>query len=72
MRLKRGVNKTPLTYVLREEVNVSDADRGGKVGLEPEDTYQNWDEYGIRCTVLGGDHYQTDNQMVWSILAKLV
>ena len=38
LRLKRGVNKTPLMYVLREKDDVSDADRGGKVGLEPEDT----------------------------------
>merc|ERR1712197_234586 len=59
-------------YVLREKNDVSDIERGCKVGSGIRDTYLNWDKYGMRCTVLEGDHYQTDNQMVWLILAKLV
>ena len=51
LRLKRGVNKTPLMYVLREKINVSDIDRDGKVGTEAGDTYPNWDKYGLRCTI---------------------
>ena len=70
--MKRGVNKTPLLYVLWKKNGVSDVDRDGQVGPAVEDTYLNWDAYGMRCTILENDHYQTDNQTVWSILAKLV
>ena len=47
LRMKRGVNKTPLLYVLWKKNGVSDVDRDGQVGSAIGDTYLNWDACGM-------------------------
>ena len=69
---KRGVTMVSLLYVIRSksEETVSQANRDGEVGLGK--IYPDWDDHGRRCTVLEGEHYQTDSKAVWSIISKLV
>ncbi len=64
----------PLAYVLRDRdlSDVTDADRAGTVGPGPGHMYATWAEYGIRCTVLKGKHFETDNARVWQMLSQLV
>ena len=38
LRMKRGVNKTPLLYVIQKKNQVSDAERNGQVGPNNTDT----------------------------------
>ena len=72
LRHKRGVTKTSLLYTIRKESMVGDAERRGTVGSAPTDTYANWNEYSIRCTVHSGSHWTKDNNTLWGILFKLV
>ena len=72
LRTKRGVANVPLTYVIRDDMAVTDADRRKTVGKGPTDTYSNWDDYSIRCTVHEDTHWESDNASVWRIIGKLV
>ena len=72
LRTKRGAVNVPLVYAIREGETVSDEDRSGSVGIDPGDTYRNWDEYAIRCVSLSGTHWESDNASFWQILSRLV
>ena len=70
LQAKRGVTVVPLSFVIRpkDEELVSQADRDSEVGAFKK--CADWDEHGRRCTILQGEHCQTDNQAVWVVLSK--
>ena len=70
LRTKRGSSFIPLCYVIRKLQNVTDVERRGIVGING--TYENWDEHSIRCAVMTGPHWQSDNADFWQILSRLV
>ena len=70
--LTRGSHGVPILYVLREEEEVTDIDRNGTVGNGPSDTYVDWDDYGMKCCQMTGEHWETDNLIFWTLLKTLV
>ena len=67
-----GAAKVYLLYVIRDDAEVTDADRDGTVGDSPTDVYSTWDDYYIRCTLHSGPHWDTDNQRVFGVLREIV
>ena len=72
LRTKRGAANVPLVYAIRKDDAVGARDRSGIVGKNRPDKYANWDEYLIRCVVMEGTHWESDNSSFWQILSKLV
>ena len=72
LRTKRGAANVPLVYIIRKDEAVGARDRSGIVGKNRTDKYNNWDEYLIRCVVMDGTHWESDNSSFWQILSKLV
>ena len=64
---KMGAAQTSLAYVLRAKnlKLVTDKDRLGTVDSGKSHMYETWADYGTRCTVLEGKHFETDNAQVW-------
>lgn len=60
----RGAADIPLTYIFREEENVTVADI--------QANYPSRDAQLIRCTVLAGTHFNTDSARVWSEWKSLI
>ena len=70
LRTKRGSCFVPLCYVIRKTEEVTDVERRAFVGINGR--YKNWDEHSIRCAVMKGPHWQSDNADFWQILGRLV
>ena len=63
---KMGAAQTSLAYVLRGKKlkEVTDNDRLGTVGSGKRHMYETWADYGTRCSILEGKHFETDNARV--------
>lgn len=72
LRTKRGAANVPIIYVLRDDKEVTDKERDGSVGPDDKDPYKNWDDFMIRCTIMEGTHWESDNSSLWQIINKLV
>ena len=45
-------------------MEVTDDDREDTVGSGKIHMYKNWADYGTRCTILKGKHFETNNARV--------
>lgn len=64
LRIFLGETKIPLAYVIRDTVELPEGD-------DPSDGYATVQDEMIRRAPHGTQVYQTDNQMVWTIIAQI-
>jgi len=68
LRSKFGDAGVPLSYVIRQNAEVTQEARDKRVGPD----YEDWNHYCITCTLLEGPHWGSDNNSRWQIISNLV
>ena len=68
LRSKFGAAGVPLSYVIRQNAEVTQEARDKRVGSD----YEDWNHYCITCTLLNGPHWGSDNNSTWQIISNLV